>query len=307
MIELQNADQFIEDFEKVYKKRIVRIPYTTKEGERKTLLVCKCFKRWIALPYHSVAILENRITDRKTAPFKLFESEDGNIISTGKTPWEIRDTIGHSQYIYSDKINPILHIDSKENIWDLFPSDVKRKIRKAYKNGIQIEYGTSKKLLNKFYQAYALRMKEIGVMAMSKSLIARQIKTQRTIVFIATLNDKIIGGATLYNMDDNLFENVLFATIGEYNSYYTSYILHYAMICFVKEKGGSKYSFGRSTRNSTVHNYKKHWKAPESNLYWSYSKAHKNIRDRKIYYAIWKRLPYSISSLFGPMFSKYVY
>lgn len=307
MIELQNADQFIENFEKVHKKRIVRIPYTTKEGERKTLLMCKCFKRWVALPYYSVAILENRITDRKTAPFKLFESEDGNIISTGRSPWEIRDITGHSQYIYSDKIVPILQINDKENIWDLFPYDVKRKIRKAYRNEIQIEYGTSKKILNKFYQAYAIRMREIGVMTMSKSIIARQVKTQRTIAFIATLNDKVIGGATLCNMDNNLFENVLFATIGEYNHLYTSYILHYAMMCYAKEKGGTRYSFGRSTRDSSVHNYKKHWKAKEYNLYWSYSKNHKSIRDRKIYYTLWKKLPYSISSLFGPILSKYVY
>ncbi len=307
MIELQNADSFIEDFEKVYKKRITRIPYTTKEGERKTLLMCKCFKRWIALPYYSVAILENKVTDRKTAPFKLFESEDNNIISTGKEPWEIRDTIGHSQYIYSDKVLPVLDISNKENVWDLFPSNVKRKIRKAHKNSIQVEHGTSKKILNKFYQAYAVRMREIGVMPMSKSLIARELQTKNTVAFVATLDNKVIGGATLHNMDNSLFSNSFFATVGEYNHYYTSYILHYSMICYAKEKNGRRYSFGRSTRDTSVHNYKKHWKAKEYNLYWSYSKKHKNIRTRKIFYTIWKKLPYSLSSFFGPLLSRYVY
>ncbi|MDO5760004.1 MAG: hypothetical protein Q4Q06_03155 [Bacteroidota bacterium] len=307
MIEIDNADIFIKDFENVYRKKVFRIPFTTKEGERKTLLMCKCGKRWIALPYFSIAILENKITDRHTAPFKLFESEDGNIISTGKSHWEIRDTIGHSQYIYADKVVPMMKIDDKENLWDEFPSDIKRKIRRAYKYNIKVEYGTSKKFLNKFYKAYAQRMKEIGVMTIGKTLINRQLKTGKTTVFVATLDDKIIGGGTLRNIDGKIFENELFATIEKYNHCYTSYILHYSMMCFAKQEKASLYSFGRSTINSSVHNYKKHWRAKEYNIYWSYSKKHRNIRDKKIFYTIYRKIPYSISSLFSPILSKYIY
>ncbi|MBR1769014.1 MAG: GNAT family N-acetyltransferase [Bacteroidales bacterium] len=272
MIELQNADNFIKNFETIYRKRIVRIPYTTKEGLRKTLLMCKCGKRWLALPYLSVAILENKITDRKTAPFKLFESEDGNIISTSKEEWEIRDTTGHSQYIYSDKILPTLNLDFKENIWDLFPSDVKRKIRKAIKNGVEVEYGNSKKFLNAFYRAYTLRMKEIGIMPYGKNILFRKMKTGKYFVFIARKDKKVIGGGTLNLLSEDIFTNEFFSTLSEFNNLYTSYALHYAMICFAKEKGAKTYSFGRSTRNTSVHAYKKHWKAEEHNLYWSYSK-----------------------------------
>lgn len=307
MIEIENADTFIKDFEEVYHKKVFRIPYTTKEGKRKTLLMCKCGKRWIALPYYSIAIMENQITDRHTAPFKLFESEDGNIISTGKSSWEVRDITGHSQYIYSDKIVPIMQIDDVDNIWDKFPSDVKRKIRRAYKNNIKVEYGTNKKFLNKFYKVYAQRMKEIGVMPIGKSLINRKLKTGKTTIFIACKEDKIIGGATLNNIDNKLYENEFFATINQYNHCYTSYILHYSMMCFVKQEGGSVYSFGRSTINSSVHKYKRHWKAEEKNLYWSYSQKHKNIRDKKIFYTLYRKIPYCISSIFAPILSKYVY
>jgi len=307
MIEIDNADIFIKNFETVYHKRLVRIPYTTKEGKIKTLLMCKCGRRWIALPYFSIAILENRVTDRHNAPFKLFESEDGNIISAGKASWEIRDTMGHSPYIYSDKILPVMCMDYEDNLWNKFPPNVKRKIRKAYKNNIKVEYGTDKRILNKFYQAYIKRMREIGVMPVGKSLINKKVRTGQTTLFVASVENKIIGGATLNKMDDKLFENEFFATIEQYNHLYTSYILHYSMLCFAKQEKARFYSFGRSTINSSVHQYKKHWKAPESVLYWSYSQKHKNIRDRKILHTIWKKIPYGISSFWGPILSKYVY
>ena len=100
MTELDDASEFIRYFESVHSKKIIRIPYTTKQGVRKTVLMCKCGKTYIGLPYLSVGITENRITDRKTAPFMLFETEEGNIISTSKKKWEIRDTLAHSHYIY---------------------------------------------------------------------------------------------------------------------------------------------------------------------------------------------------------------
>lgn len=307
MIEIENAEKFIAHYRKVYGKQIVRIPYTTKAGERKTLLMCKCYKRWISLPYMSVGVLENRVTDRKTAPFKLFESEDDNIISTGKQAWEIRDTIAHSQYIYSEKIVPVMEIGGVENIWEKFDSDIKRKIRRAFKNGIEVVIGTSKKHVNLFYKAYSRRMREIGVPACGKSLIERKVKSGETTIFVALKDKEIIGGATLNNFSEGVLENEYFATIAEANKFYTSYILHYAMICYAKEHGARLYSFGRSSRNTSVHNYKRHWKAPEYNLYWSYSKRVSNIRQKKKYYKLWRKLPYRVTSCFGPLLSKYIY
>ncbi|MBR1626348.1 MAG: hypothetical protein IJ681_04305 [Bacteroidales bacterium] len=307
MIEFADATKFINDFEAVYSKKIVRIPYSTKEGVRKTILMCKCGKTYISLPYMSLGVIENRTTDRKTAPFMLFETEEGNIISTSKKNWEIRDTAAHSPYIYADKIFTWINITDKDDVMDLYTSNVRRKIRKSLKGGIVVKSGSSKKLIRDFYHAYLLRMKEISVAPFSKQIIKNSVKVGMTTIFVAYKDNKIVGGATLNDMYNGVLANGLFATPFEYNKYYVSYNLHYSMMRFAKEKDAVYYSFGRSTRNSNVHHYKMHYKGEDIPLYWSYSRKKKNIRDMKLLYWLWSKLPDSLTKYLGPIVSRYVY
>ncbi|MBP3254382.1 MAG: hypothetical protein J6M30_07725 [Bacteroidales bacterium] len=307
MTELDDASEFIRYFESVHSKKIIRIPYTTKQGVRKTVLMCKCGKTYIGLPYLSVGITENRITDRKTAPFMLFETEEGNIISTSKKKWEIRDTLAHSHYIYSDKLYLRLNIGSADNLMQLYSSDVRRKIRKAIKEGIAVKHGSDKTLIKDFYHVYCVRMKEIGVAPISRSTVAKGVKTGKLTVFVAYKNHTAVGGATLNTVFPSVSANELFATSSKHNKYYVSYLLHFCMMNFAKQQHAQYYSFGRSTRNSSVHNYKKHWKAEEIPLYWSYSNKTKNIRNNKLLYWLWDKLPYFVTKRLGPVVSKYVY
>ena len=307
MIEFSDASKFISDFEFIYSKKIIRIPYTTKEGVRKTILMCQCGKTFISLPYLSLGVTENKITDRKTAPFMLFETEEGNIISTSKKQWEIRDTLAHSPYIYSDKLFTWINLTEKQNTMQLYASDIRRKIRKSEKEGIIIKHGTDKHLIKDFYRVYQLRMKEIGVAPIHKNIITRSIKCKRTVLFVAYKGKQAVGSATLDDMDNGVMANGLFATLSKFNHFYVSYALHNAMINFSKDKNAVYYSLGRSTRNSSVHNYKKHYKGEDIPLYWSYSKKKKNIRDYKLLYKLWGMLPFFITKRLGQVISKYVY
>lgn len=76
---------------------------------------------------------------------------------------------------------------------------------------------------------------------------------------------------------------------------------------YAKDKHAIYYSFGRCTRGSSVHNYKKHYKAEEIPLYWSYSKKIINIRKKQWLYKIWAKLPFWITKQIGPIIHKYVY
>jgi hypothetical protein len=308
MIEFSNADEFITRFEKVYNKKIYRIPYTKKTGERVTMLMCYCSKRWISLPFLSLGVIENKITDKLLAPFQLFETEEGNIISTIKNQkWEIRDTSAHSHFLYADKLFIKIDLTKQNNILDLFNSNIKRKIHKSQKDNIKVKYGTNNKLINQFYQAYTHRMKEISVAPSGKKIIKRQVMAGSCTVFVAYLNNKIVGGATLIKETEDFYRNDLFSTLSIYNKHYVSYALHFAMMCFVKEDQGKIYSLGRSTRGSSVHNYKRHFKGEEIPLYWSYSYKTRNIRDNKLLYKLWKLLPYKLTKIIGPIVSKRVY
>lgn len=307
MIELQDATDFINNFEKIYSKKVICIPYTTKEGTRKTILMCKCGKTYISLPYMSLGVLENRITDRKTAKFLLFETEEGSIISPNNIKFEIRDTLAHTHNVYADKLFLWINIAEKSDLLELFSSNVRRKVHKSIKDGVIVKYGTDKKLLKDFYYVYTHRMNEINIPPSSKKPIKNAAQIGVTTLFVAYLDGKVVGGATLNKITDDVYANSLFATLHSYNKHYVSYGLHFAMMNFARSSGAIYYSFGRSTRLSSVHIYKKQWGGEEIPLYWSYSHKQKNIRNNKLAYSLWKKLPFFIAKRLGPIISKYVY
>ncbi|MCF0210816.1 MAG: GNAT family N-acetyltransferase [Bacteroidales bacterium] len=302
MIELNNADNFITCYEKTHRIKIQRIPFTSSKDERKSILMCHIGKKWVSLPYLSIGVMETKPTDIDSAPFQIFESEEGNYISTSRQDWEIRDTVAHSQYIYSQKVFPTIKLNY-ENLWNCFSSNVKRKIRKAQKNGIEIIFGKDKSFVKRFHRVYSQRMAELGTFSFPKKAIQRRANAGYSIIFLALKDGIVIGGATLTDYMNGTFVNELFATSKDYNKYYTSYLLHYAMMCYAQENKAKYYSLGRCTKNSSLHKYKKHWQGEDITLFWSFSKKQRNIRE----YNFHKHLPKRLIRWASPWLSKWIY
>lgn len=307
MIEFEDANDFIATFERIYSKKIIRIPYTTKDGLRKTMLMSKCGKSFVSLPYMSVGVVENKITDKTSAPFMLFETEEGNIISTNKLPWEIRDTLAHSPYILADKIFTWKNLADKEDPLQLFSSSIRRKIRKSEKEGVVIKNGKSRNLIRDFYRVYSQRMSEKNLLPLSRQIIVNGVKSGVMTVFVAYKDNRIIGGATLTNLNNGVCTNDLFATKKQYNKYYVSYLLHFSMMKHALSEGAVYYSFGRCQRNSSVYDYNKQYNGEDIPLYWSYSKKKKYSICLKISNLILTKLPYHLSKYFYPLLREYSY
>lgn len=289
MIEIEDASSLIEQFEKIYKRKVYRFPFTFIDKKGFALLMVKCENTYISLPYLSQGIIE-------TNPPKFdFQSLSNN--------WQIRDTIAHSDFIYSDKVN--FEIDLQQGYF--YTSDIRRKIRKAKLNGVIIKQGVDKNLINDFYKVYTKRMHQKGVPTIYKRQIIRKIKLNSTILFVAYKDKKPIGSGSLDKITDSYFENNLFATLSSENKNYTSYLLHYSMINFSKEKNAKTYSFGRCTKDSSVYNFKKHFKAKEIPLYWSSSHKTTSIRNNKWFFSLWKCLPYRLTILLGGLIHERIY
>ena len=289
MLELNDASQFIEYFEKITERKVYRFPFCVSEGNKLAILMCKCNKTYISLPYLSQAIIE-------TSP------KEFDFTSLPKN-WEIRDIQPHSNFLYTDKV--IFEINLNQNYNP--PTQIRRKIRKGKLNGIIVKQGTSEELLNDFYYVYSKRMHEIGVPPVSKKLIRKKLSINITQLFVAYKDNKPIGSATLDKLTSDYLENTYFATLSKFNSIYPSYALHNEMINYSKHKNASIYSLGRCTKGSSVYNYKKHWKAQETQLYWSHSTKFKTLRNNKWLFTIWKHLPYSLTILLGGIIHKIVY
>lgn len=289
MLEIKDATSFIETFEKTIERKVYRFPFTISNGQEVAILMCKCGKNYISLPYLSQGVIE-------TLPKKF----DFNSLPKH---WEIRDTEPHSKFVYTDKVNFELNLLENYN----YSSDVRRKIRKAERNGIKICYQTSEKLINDFYYVYSKRMHKIGIPVVSKKNIRKKIATNRTLLFVAYKDNKSIGVAALDKITDNYFENCYFSTLSEFNHLYTSYALHSAIIDYCKANNAKTYSFGRSTKESTVYKFKQHWKVEEKQFYWSHSTKFKSIRNNKWFFTLWKHLPYPLTLIIGGLIARRVY
>lgn len=307
MIELSCAADFIKAFENTYSLKVYKIPLTFFNGREVLLLMCRCPGRWIALPYFSEAYIQTNVDpeEKGHAPFVFVESEDGNIFCTRNIRWEIRDRKVYSHNVYSDKLNFSISLGKTPTITE-FGRDIRRKIRKARNNGIVVEMG-GKNLLRDFYGVYSKRMYQLGSPAFGRRLLGRRVKYFDEKIFVARCNGKVIGASSLVSRDSGSWENHLFATDVEYNHLYTSYALHYAMIDFVNRQGCGRYYFGRSTRGSGVHNYKRHWKPQEEALFWSYSHSVSNIRRKKWLSRLWSKMPYGLVKIIGPFVSRKIY
>lgn len=289
MIEVENASSLIKQFEKIYKRKVYRFPFNFIDQNESALLMVKCHKTFISLPYLSQGIIE-------TNPSKFdFQSLSNK--------WQIRDTVAHSDFIYSDKVNFEINLQQEYN----YTSDIRRKIRKAKLNGVIIKQGVDKDLINDFYKVYTKRMHQKGVPTIYKSQIIRKINSNLTILFVAYKDNKPIGSASLDKITDYYFENNLFATLSSDNKYYTSYLLHYSMINYCKENNAKTYSFGRCSKDSSVYSFKKHFKAKEIPIYWSSSHKITSIRNNKWFFSIWKHMPYKLSILLGGLIYERIY
>ena len=305
MIELGNADVFISNFER-YGRKIQRIPLTYFDGRKVNLLMSKCGRRWICLPYLSEGVVETQNVEVENPPFALFESEDGNLCSTNNSRWEIRDRRAYSNHLYNAKVNFHFSIrDLDTPLLDVYPSNVKRKVKKAISNGLELKSG-GRQYLNHFYKIYSRRMHTIGVCPCGKRYIKQRLKGDDYWLFVVYHGNKPVGVASLMKNSPLYMENEFFATDSDFNHLYTSYMLHYGMMSFAKEHQAD-YSLGRSTFDSSVYQYKQHFKAEQHQLFWSHSHRTTNIRNRKFLYTLWRLLPYRIMLLIAPFVYRRVF
>lgn len=239
--------------------------------------------------------------------------------------WEIRSVEKISAYYYDKKIISLLSLENSEKLqFQKLSPNIRRKIRKAKRNNISIvssnllpfptknstNFNGINYLVDDFYKVFSRNMKYLGSPALEKKFFKNLLKYyQNGLVncFVAYYKNKPIGGAISLSYE-GYFENSWFSTLRKYNRLYPSYFLHWTMIQNAIHHKMKIYSFGRSTKNSGVHQYKKQWGTYDQQIYWNYSHPKKwNIRDLYWIKHLWKLLPLFIANWIGPWIAKRIY
>ncbi len=284
----------------------------TKHGTRYILMV-DMDGTLVSLPYFSWALLTHEkpsiVSDRIS--FKIvddiFSCSDPNV------KWQIRMLKPLSANVESHKVVSWLPLlNNAEMQMKSLSSNLRRKIRKAEKHGVLVEVGGIE-LARYFYRVYSQNMHRLGAPSMSRSFYQRVVEAfgDNGKYLIAWYNGQPIGGAVWLKNGDKA-EACWFATLDEYNLFYTSYLLWWECIRLSCENECSVFSFGRSTRGTGTHLYKSQWGTRNTTLYWSHSHPHGNdkfqigplkfeLPHREILSKIWKLSPCFVIRWLGPM------
>ncbi len=192
-----------------------------------------------------------------------------------------------------------------------FTSNLRRKISKGHRNGIEVVSG-KEELLDAFYRLYVQHMLYLGSGALTKRFFRNLLHEYNTQggtaeIFLAYQHKKVIGAA--FNLSYQGFcENGWFATKKDSQKQYSSYVMHHAMISQAIETGIHTYSFGRSTINSGVHNFKKQWGTEDIPLTWVQYPQHKvKLRQQTWLLHVWKNIPVPIRKQVGKYLAKWIY
>ncbi|MCF8227633.1 MAG: peptidoglycan bridge formation glycyltransferase FemA/FemB family protein [Bacteroidales bacterium] len=258
--------------------------------------------------------LENNLSKKQKIIIPLQEIRDALPVMAYKNKkdlcWQVRSFIPFTDNVYRDKVMSLIRpaVDPEEQ-FALFSSNLRRKIRKAEKNGIMVKTGRQE-LADDFYEVFSKNMHRLGSPFLRKDFYTRLIKSypgQKGKIFIAYRGKKPIGASLLLGYK-NFWENIYFATLDKFNTLYPSYILQWNMIQYAIGQNADTYSFGRSTFNSGTHQYKKQWGTEDLPLYWNHSHPQgRNIRKFGFLNKIWKKLPYGFCKATGPGLARRVF
>lgn len=268
----------------------------------------------VSMPYFSYAYLEKEKPETVEPYPEFYIAENGNMVCRDETiQWHVRMLKPVSEHFHTDKAVSWLPLErNPKKQLTRFSSNLRRKINKSVSRGIKVEVG-GPELIGKFYSVFSHNMHRLGAPHMSKSFYSRVVTAfgRDASVVVALYDGKAIGGAIMLKRGE-MAETCWFATLEDYNPFYTSYFLWWECIKLAIERGCRIFSFGRSSTESGPYQYKQQWGVKNTTLYWSFSYPLRNdiyrvgpfdilMPNRKILAFIWKITPCFVIRWLGPI------
>jgi hypothetical protein len=259
----------------------------------------------VSLPHFSYGGIIRR--NEKFTKKEIFESIKHALPGS----FEIREFEPYSTYFNNDKVASYLILKpTVDEQLAVFKSNHRRKINKAYKNNLKITISNNAESMALFYAVYCRNMLRLGSPPLSNSFfnnLLKEYKFGEVQIFLVKLEDQVIGGAVVLSYN-NFVEDCWLSTLSKYNHLYTNLLLYWEMIKYSVEKEKKYFSFGRSTKNSSLLHFKRQWKPIEKQLYFSYSEKQKGgLKKMTFLTKIWRLLPLKIANFIGPKIADKLY
>ena len=198
-----------------------------------------------------------------------------------------------------------------EAVWGDLRSEIRNRVRKAEKAGLTtIDGGVE--LLADFYDVWTIRMRQLGTPCYSRRFFRGLLDQfpQRARIFLVRQGGTTVGAGLFYTFN-GLAQCRWAATLTAYNPLSPNMLLYWSAIKHYCLAGTATFDFGRSTRESSQHEFKRRWGAETIQLYYEHwtQPGHSlemttpdSPRYRKKV-EMWKRLPLSMTRVLGPWIS----
>ncbi len=225
--------------------------------------------------------------------------------------FEIRDFEPYSDHYSDSKIATYLELKlTVDQQLAYFKANHRRKILKANNNNLEITISSNTESIELFYNVYSRNMLRLGSPPLSKDFflgLLNEYKFGEIKIFIVKLDDQVVGGAIVVSYN-NFMEDCWLSTLNKYNYLNVAIFLYWEMIKYAIITENKYFSFGRSTQNSSLFNFKKRWLPIQKKLYFSYSEQQKTgLRNMTFLPKIWRYLPLRVANFIGSRISEKLY
>ena len=252
------------------------------------------------------------VADSDEAREALLAAAVAHVRAVGSTYLELR----HQRRCCPDlqarvhKVAMVLGLEvTVEEQWRVLDRKVRNQVRKAEKEGLQVETGGAE-LLDAFYSVLAHNMRDLGSPIQSRELFKDILTTfpERARLFCVRSGSTPIAASFVIGHGDRL-EVPWASAIRTYNPLCPNVLLYWEMLRFAIERRFTEFDFGRSTPQEGTYRFKEQWGAKPRQLYWEYWLAEgAAIPDRSpknpnfsAAISLWQRLPVALTRVLGPL------
>lgn len=208
-----------------------------------------------------------------------------------------------------DKVVMRLKLEKDPDVlWKRFDPKVRNQVRKAEKSNLTAASGGIE-LVGDFYRIYAANMRDLGSPSHSQRFFETVLSSfpQEAKIHVVRLESNVIGaGLTIAN--GPRLDIPWASSLQEFNRLCVNHLLYWHMLRQACIDGFSHFNYGRSTKGSGQHHFKRQWGADELPLFWyALDRAGRCIVDTRppqsefgLAIRVWQKLPLWLTRWLGP-------
>jgi FemAB-related protein (PEP-CTERM system-associated) len=263
----------------------------------------------VSLPYlNSAGVFAD---DERTAGL-LIDQAVGMADKLGVRYLELRHEhpISHPNLTHArtDKVHMRLDLPGgSEALWKGLDCKVRSQVRKGQKSGLTVAWG-GQELLREFYRVFSHNMRDLGTPVYGRSLFAcilEQFPGRAEICLVRAGEMPVAAALLLHGW--GVTEVPSASALRSHNHTCANMLMYWHLLERAVQRGQDVFDFGRSTRDSGTHRFKKQWGATPAGAEWQYyvrsgsigAARPDNPRYQRLI-RIWKRLPVPLTRLLGP-------